>query len=210
MKILASMVSVFIVASSRAFHLRDVSVMNYKQGRNGKARGNLLWQSGNRKIFLDINSLGKPQIWKIFIWGDENYEKQTESGKRYYDVFFFPSKFKLQYLNMSRKQKRGWHAESRHSSSYPGIFAIRKHQLHAIRSNYQELPFLPHSNHFDDRLLCTVKQNGEPVLYKLPQRFLSFPRYQPPHLIYFPHINGSSHLEPVMQSNFHRNLDQKP
>lgn len=44
-------------------------------------------------------------------------------------------------------------------------------QLHVIRSNYQELPFLPQSNHLDDSVLCAVKQNGKPALYILAHRF---------------------------------------
>ena len=130
-----------------------------------------------------------------------------ESGKQYYNVF--PPKFKLCCLNMSRKQKR-WYAESRHSPYHPDAFVVRKNRLQAIRSNYPELPFLPQSNHFDDRLLCTVKQDGEPVLYKLPCASFPSSAISLPISFIFPHINGSSHLEPVMQSNFHRNLDQKP
>lgn len=110
-------------------------------------------------MFLYINFFRKSQIWNI-IDLEEMTLLETESGKQYYNVFFFSFKFKLCYPNISSKRKRRWYAESRHSSCCPGTFAVGKRQLHAIRSNYQELPFLPHSNHFDDRLLCTVKQNG--------------------------------------------------
>lgn len=48
-------------------------MMNYKQDRNGKASGNLLWQSDNIKIFLDIRSLGNSNLEDYLLGGDENY-----------------------------------------------------------------------------------------------------------------------------------------